>query len=153
MPLRLGILIGFVMSSDCDHRTLKKVIRFLACTQSTNLTSFIDANAVAGRRLINNNFKCSIPALNRTRTITLIIPRLRTKHVKGIVISTLTDKEVIQINAQTALMFTCIYNVSSAEPAIQSMLFKISPEDPEDFIFFDKAVGVSEVVFDSFGMI
>ncbi|GFX50473.1 hypothetical protein TNCV_2429421 [Trichonephila clavipes] len=38
-------------------------------------------------------------------------------------------------------------------PTIQARLFKISPEDPEDLIFSDKAIEVAEVVFDIFGAI
>ncbi|GFS49235.1 hypothetical protein TNCV_2410591 [Trichonephila clavipes] len=52
------------------------------------ITALIDTNAVASRKLINNNFKYSIPDLNRSCTMASIITRLRTKHVKGIKIST-----------------------------------------------------------------
>ncbi|GFY02242.1 hypothetical protein TNCV_5101011 [Trichonephila clavipes] len=59
-----------------------------ACPQSSNLTTLIDAYTVACRRLINNNFKYSSPALNNNRTIASIITRLRTTHVKEMKIST-----------------------------------------------------------------
>ncbi|GFU63498.1 integrase catalytic domain-containing protein [Trichonephila clavipes] len=38
-------------------------------------------------------------------------------------------------------------------PAIQAGLFKISPEDPENLIFSDKAVEAAQTVFDNFGAI
>ncbi|GFV87102.1 hypothetical protein TNCV_5113201 [Trichonephila clavipes] len=75
-----------------------------ACFQSSNLRNLIGANAVASRRLIKYNLKNSILVLNSNRTIASIISRLRTKHVKGMKIST-DDKEVTQIIAQTAVMF------------------------------------------------
>ena len=59
-----------------------------SCPQSSNLITSNDANAVASRRLINNKFKFSIPTLNCNRTIASIITRLRTKHMKGLKIST-----------------------------------------------------------------
>ncbi|GFX94094.1 RNase H domain-containing protein [Trichonephila clavipes] len=63
-----------------------------ACPQSSNLTTLMDANPVASRRLINNNFKYSIPVLNSNRTIASIIIRLRTKHVKEMKISTVGQR-------------------------------------------------------------
>ncbi|GFS76393.1 hypothetical protein TNCV_1620341 [Trichonephila clavipes] len=59
-----------------------------ACPQSSNLTTLIDANAVASLRLINNNFKYSIPALNNNCTIASIITTFGKRHVKGMKIST-----------------------------------------------------------------
>ncbi|GFX14915.1 ATP-dependent DNA helicase [Trichonephila clavipes] len=41
-----------------------------ACLQSSNLTTLIDANAVASRRLVNNNFKYSSSALNSNHNVT-----------------------------------------------------------------------------------
>ncbi|GFV81637.1 RNase H domain-containing protein [Trichonephila clavipes] len=58
------------------------------CLQTSNLTILINAREVANRRLIRNNFKYSIPALNSSRTIEPRITRLRTNHVKEMKIST-----------------------------------------------------------------
>ncbi|GFU92614.1 hypothetical protein TNCV_4795421 [Trichonephila clavipes] len=108
-----------------------------ACPQSSNLTGIIDANPFVSRRLINNNFKYPIPAINSNRAIALIITRLRTKHVKGMKISTdgqsytnhCTNYPYVQLSPQHIL--NC--------PAIQARLFKIGPEDTENLIF-DKTV-------------
>ncbi|GFV84231.1 RNase H domain-containing protein [Trichonephila clavipes] len=123
-----------------------------ACPQSSNLTTLIDANAVASRRLISNNLKYFIPALNSNRTITSITIILRTKHVKGMKISTDGQKRYtnhcpncsnVQLSPQHVL--NC--------PAIKASVFKIGPEDPENLIFSDKAVEVAEGDEDSFGRI
>ncbi|GFS94109.1 hypothetical protein TNCV_3785941 [Trichonephila clavipes] len=51
------------------------------------------------------------------------------------------DKEVTQVIAQTALIFNCFHNISSAaQQFTQARLFKISQEDTEDLIFSVKAV-------------
>ncbi|GFW23643.1 retrovirus-related Pol polyprotein from transposon 297 [Trichonephila clavipes] len=117
--------------------------------QSSNLTTLINTNAVASRRLINNNFKYSIPALNSNRRIASIITRLKRKPVKGMKTSTDGNRSKtnhcpscpnVQLSSQHIL--SC--------PEIQARLIKISTDDLEDLIFSDKAVEVAEAVFDSF---
>ncbi|GFX68648.1 hypothetical protein TNCV_1800611 [Trichonephila clavipes] len=79
-----------------------------------------------------------------------IITRLKTKHVKGM--KTSTDGQRAYINHcpnRPNVQLSPQYILSC--PAIQARLFKISPEDPGDLIFSDKAVENAEAVFDSFG--
>ncbi|GFX33133.1 hypothetical protein TNCV_5043011 [Trichonephila clavipes] len=111
--------------------------------------SLIDANVVTTRRLINNNFKCRIPALNSNRTMASIITRFTTKHVKGMKIS--NDGQRSQTNhCPNCLNIQLVPQHVLRYPAIQTRLFNISPEDPEDLIFIDKAAEVAKAVFDSF---
>ncbi|GFU68026.1 hypothetical protein TNCV_2823691 [Trichonephila clavipes] len=109
-----------------------------------NLRILIDADVIASQRLINNNFKYSIPALNSNRTTPSIVTRLRTKHVKGIKIS--FEGRRSYTNHSSALMFNSLHSMSS----VQAKLFKISLEDSDDLIFSNKVVEVSEAVFDSY---
>ncbi|GFV54241.1 hypothetical protein TNCV_3467561 [Trichonephila clavipes] len=102
--------------------------------------TLIDANAVASRRLINNNFKYTIPALNSNRTIASIITRLRTKRVKGMKISTDGQRSYTNhcpnyLNIQQSPQH--ILSCSAIQERERARLFKISPED---LIFSDKAV-------------
>ncbi|GFX66762.1 hypothetical protein TNCV_3048601 [Trichonephila clavipes] len=99
--------------------------------QFSNLTTLIDANVAASRRLINNNFKYFFPSSPYNASI---ITRLKTKLVKGRKISTdgqrsYTNHCPICPNVQLSPQHSC--------PTIQARLFKISPED---LIFPDKAV-------------
>ncbi|GFV65337.1 RNase H domain-containing protein [Trichonephila clavipes] len=120
-----------------------------ACPQSSNLSTPLDTNAVANRRLINDNFQYSIPALNINRRIALIITRHKTKHIKEIKISADGKRSYsnhcpsclnVQLSPQHIL--SCL--------EIQARLFKISPKDSEDSIFTDKVVEVAEAALDSF---
>ncbi|GFU25957.1 RNase H domain-containing protein [Trichonephila clavipes] len=113
-----------------------------ACPQSSNPTTLNDANAVASRSLINNNFKYSIPSLNNNRTIASIITRLRTNHVEGMKISTDGQRGYTNHCSNCCNVQLSPQHILSC-PEIQTMLFKISAEDPEDLIFSYKVIEVA----------
>ncbi|GFX89554.1 hypothetical protein TNCV_72471 [Trichonephila clavipes] len=78
-----------------------------------------------------------------------IITRRRTKHVKGMKISKLR-KSLLKLNYPN-VQLSPQYILSCR--SIQSRLFKISPKDPEDVMFSDKAVKAADAVLDNFGVI
>ena len=120
--------------------------------QTSKCLTLIDANAVASRKLTcQQGKKFSIPELNSDRTISTIIARLRTKHLKGMRIS--ADGQ----RSYTRLCPHCPDNIQLSPqhilscPAMLAKLFNISIEDPVELLFTDKAVEIARAVFDSFG--
>ncbi|GFS53952.1 hypothetical protein TNCV_3761721 [Trichonephila clavipes] len=82
-----------------------------------------------------------------------IVTRLRTKHIKGMKPSTDEQRSYTNHCSDCPNVQLSPQHILSCCPEIQDRLFKMSPEDPEDFISTDKVVEFAEAVEDSFGVI